>query len=151
VCSSEDGSSSATRQTPSCSSQKADHPRWPSSLAGLAPGFRADVGHWLRTLRHGGPRSRPAPETVWAYLRTAAPALAAWSGRYGHLREVTAEDILAAVGGLTGHERHHTLSVIRSLFRHCKKNRTIFRDPAARLRVGEYPRTVILLHDDDID
>ena len=123
------------------------------SLAGLAPGIRADVGHWLRTLRHGGPRSRPrAPETVWAYLRTAAPALAAWSGRYGHLREVTAEDILAAVGGLTGHERRHALSVLRSLFRHCKKNRTIFRDPAARLRVGQYPRTLILpLHDDDID
>jgi site-specific recombinase XerD len=123
------------------------------SLAGLAPGIRADVEHWLRTLRHGGPRSRPrAPETAWAYLRTTAPALAAWSGRYGHLREVTGEDILAAVGGLTGHERRHALSVIRSLFRYCKKNRTIFRDPAARLRVGEYPRSIILpLHDDDID
>ena len=122
-------------------------------LVGLAPGFRADVGHWLRTLRHGGPRSRPrTPETTWAYLRTAAPALAAWSGRYGHLREVTAEDILAAVGGLTGHERRHALSVIGSLFRHRKKDRTIFRDPAARVRVGEYPRSVILpLHDDDID
>jgi len=41
---------------------------------------------------------------------------------------VTREDILAAIGGLTGHERHHALSVIRSLFRHCKKNRAIFRD-----------------------
>jgi hypothetical protein len=123
------------------------------SLAGLAPGIRADVEHWLRTLRHGGPRSRPRdPETAWTYLRAAAPALAAWSGRYGHLREVTSEDILAGIGGLTGHERNHTLSVIRSLFRHCKKNRTIFRDPAARLRVGTHPRTVILpLHDDDID
>ena len=123
------------------------------SLAGLAPGIRADVEHWLRTLRHGGPRSRPrAPETAWTYLHAAAPALAAWSGRYGHLREVTSQDILAAVGGLTGHERHHALSVIRSLFRHCKKNRTIFRDPAARLRVGEHPRNVILpLNGDDID
>jgi len=105
------------------------------------PGIRADVEHWLRTLRHGGPRSRPrAPETAWTYLRTAAPALAAWSGRYDHLREVTREDILAAIGGLTGHERHHALSVIRSLFRHCKKNRTIFRD-RQRLRVGEHPAT----------
>jgi site-specific recombinase XerD len=123
------------------------------SIAGLAPGIRADVEHWLRTLRHGGPRSRPrAPETAWTYLRTAGPALAAWSDRYDHLREVTREDILAAIGGLTGHERHHTLSVIRSLFRHCKKNRTIFRDPAARLRVGEHPRNIILpLRDDDID
>ena len=78
--------------------------------------------------------------------------MAAWSGRYDHLREVTSEDILSAIDGLTGHERHHALSVIRSLFRHCKKNRTIFRDPAARLRVGEQPRSVILLLDgDDID
>jgi hypothetical protein len=123
------------------------------SLAGLAPGIRANVEHWLRTLRHVGPRSRPrAPETTWTYLRTAGPSLAAWSDRYDHLREVTREDILAAIGGLTGHERHHTLSVIRSLFRHCKKNRTIFRDPAARLPVGEHPCNIILpLHDDDID
>ena len=123
------------------------------SLAGLAPGIRADVEHWLRTLRHGGPRSRRrSPETTWNYLHAAAPALAAWSGRYGHLREVTSEDILSAIGGLAGHERHYTLSAIRSLFRHCKKNRTIFRDPAARLRVGEQPRNVILpLDDGDID
>ena len=76
------------------------------SLAGLAPGIRADVEHWLRTLRHGGPRSRPrAPDTAWVYLRAVAPALTAWSGRYGHLREVTSEDILEAIGGLAGHER----------------------------------------------
>jgi hypothetical protein len=123
------------------------------SLAGLAPGIRADVEHWLRTMRHGGPRSRPrAPDTAWVYLRAVAPALAAWSGRYDHLREVTGEDILEVIGDLVGHERHHTLTVIRSLFRHCKKNRTIFRDPAARLRAGEAPRSVILpLDGDDID
>jgi hypothetical protein len=123
------------------------------SLAGLTPGIRADIEHWLRTMRHGGPRSRPrAPDTAWVYLRAAAPALTAWSGRYGHLREVTSEDILEAVGGLAGHERKHTLTVIRSLFRHCKKNRTIFRDPAARLRVGEHPGSIILpLDGDDID
>ena len=62
----------------------------------------------------------------------------AWSGRHDHLREVTSEDILSAIDGLAGHEHHHAISVIRSLFRHCKKNRTIFRDPAARLRVGEH-------------
>ena len=104
-------------------------------------------------MRHGGPRSRPrAPDTAWVYLRAVTPALTAWSGRYGHLREVTSEDILEAISGLAGHERQHTLTVIRSLFRHCKKNRTIFRDPAARLRVGEHPRSIILpLDSDDID
>ncbi len=66
--------------------------------------------------------------------------------------EVTRDDILAVIDELHGPQRHHTLSVIRSLFRHCKKNRTIFRDPAARLRVGEQPRKLTIpLGDADID
>jgi hypothetical protein len=43
--------------------------------------------------------------------------LAAWYSRYHHLREVTSEDMLAAIDGLTGLERPHILSVIWSLFR----------------------------------
>ncbi|MGP3921584.1 hypothetical protein, partial [Nonomuraea sp. 10N515B] len=89
---------------------------------------------------------------MWAYLRAVRPSLLTWSERYDHLREVTRDDILAVIDALTGHERHHTLSVLRSLFRHCKKTRTIFRDPAARLRVGEKPRKVALpLQDEEID
>ena len=65
---------------------------------------------------------------------------------------MTSEDILDAIGGLTGHDHNHTLTVIRSLFRHCKKDRTIFRDPAARIRVSEHPRSIILpLDGDDIE
>ncbi|GAA3164943.1 hypothetical protein GCM10010486_34300 [Nonomuraea roseoviolacea subsp. carminata] len=98
------------------------------SLADLTPAIHAEVEHWLRTLREGGPRSRPrSPETVWAYLRAVRPALLTWSDRYDHLREVTRDDILA-VDALTGHERHHTLSVLRSLFRHCKKSRACGRE-----------------------
>ncbi|MCW2942393.1 MAG: hypothetical protein JWN00_5378 [Actinomycetia bacterium] len=114
-------------------------------LADLAPGIQADVEHWLRTMHNGGPRSRPrSPDTVWVYLRAVRPMLATWSDRYDHLREVTRDDILATTDSLKGHERNHALSVLRSLFRHCKKNGTIFRDPAARIRVGEHPRKVIL-------
>lgn len=114
-------------------------------LAGLAPGIRADVGHWLRTLRDGGPRTRPrSPATAWTYLHEIRPVLLDWPARYGHLREVTTNDILTVAGTLQGSQRHHTLSVLRSLFRHCKKNGTIFRDPAARIRIGEHPRTVLL-------
>jgi hypothetical protein len=40
------------------------------NVADLAQGIRADVEHWLRTLRHGGPRSRArTPDTAWTYLR----------------------------------------------------------------------------------
>ncbi len=43
-------------------------------LADLAPGIGSEVEHWLRTLRDGGPRSRPrSAETVWAYMHAIRP------------------------------------------------------------------------------
>lgn len=114
-------------------------------LADLAPGIRRDVEAWLRTLRDGGPRTRPRSlATVWAYLNEIRPVLVDWSARYDHLREVTHHDLLAAAERLHGSKRHHTLSVLRSLFRHCKKTGAIFRDPAARVRVGRQDYGVIL-------
>jgi len=47
-------------------------------------------------------------------------------------------------GSLHGSKRHHAISVMRSLFRHCKKTGTIFRDPAARVRAGRQDYGVIL-------
>ncbi len=114
-------------------------------LAGLAPGIRRDVEHWVRTLRDGGPRSQPRSlETVWGYLSEIQPILVAWSSRYDHLREVTRNDILGAIEWLHGCKRRHTLSVLRSLFRHCKKRGSVFADPAARIPVGRQEYGVIL-------
>src|SRR6266545_6842129 len=48
------------------------------------------------------------------------------------------------VAALHGSKRHHTLSVLRSLFRHCKKTGAVFRDPAARVRVGRQPYGLLL-------
>ena len=109
------------------------------------PGHRRlhpQLGH---ALRHGTPRSLPRSEdTVRIYLRGACPALEQWSGRYDHLREVTAADVTAAIAGLRGHKRHQALVALRSLMRHCKKNGLIFTDPAARIRGPERPETIIL-------
>ncbi len=114
-------------------------------LTGVAPGIRRDVEHWLRTLHQGGPRSRPRKlETVWNYLREIQPVLVAWSTRFDHLRQVTRDDILAVADGVSGSKRHHRLSTLRSLFRHCKKTGTIFRDPAARVRVGRQEYGVVI-------
>jgi site-specific recombinase XerC len=114
-------------------------------LADLTPGIRADVEHWLRTLRGGGPRSRArSHNTPWAYLLQIHSVLLAWSDRYDHLREVTRDDIGAIADSCQGAQRHHTLSALRSLFRHCKKNGTVFKDPAARIRIGEKPRRILL-------
>jgi site-specific recombinase XerD len=106
-------------------------------LTDVTAGIRHDVEHWLRTLRNGGPRSRPRKlETAWNYLREIQPVLVDWSQRYDHLREVTRDDILAAANVVSGSKRHHRIGALRSLFRHCKKTGTVFRDPAARVRAG---------------
>ncbi|MGW3661381.1 hypothetical protein ACWD6R_39755 [Streptomyces sp. NPDC005151] len=114
-------------------------------LDGLADGIRRDVEDWLRTLRDGGPRSHARdPDTAVKYFNEVRPVLLDWSTRLDHLREVTRDDILAVRNQLAGSKRHHTLSVLRSLFRHCKKNGTIFRNPAARVRVGRQDYGILL-------
>ena len=63
-------------------------------LDGMAGPIRRDAERWLHTLKDGGPRSRPrAIATVHSHLGKALPALTDWSARYGHLREVTRDDI----------------------------------------------------------
>lgn len=114
-------------------------------LSGLAPGIAADVRDWVRVLRHGGPRSQPRDlNTVRRYVRAAHPVLAGWSVRYDHLREVTTGDIAVVAKALRGHLRRQTLGALRSLTRHCKKNGTIFADPAARVRIDHRDDPVII-------
>ncbi|MGH8918288.1 MAG: hypothetical protein ACRD0H_08125 [Actinomycetes bacterium] len=113
-------------------------------VAGLAPGISADVEDWLRTLHDGGPRSRPrAPETVQVALRAVHPTLIGWSSRYHHLREVTRDDILAVADSLKGTSRSQILSRLKSLFGHCRKKGSIFKDPTSRIRIGAHPQTMI--------
>jgi integrase len=114
-------------------------------LAMLAPGIAACARHWLDALLHGTPRSLPRnPGTARIYLRSVHLLLEQWSGRYDHLRQVTAGDVTAAIAALRGHKRHKTLVALRSLTRHCKKNGLIFADPAARIRRAPRPETMIL-------
>jgi hypothetical protein len=114
-------------------------------LEPLNPGIRHDVQTWLRLLHDGGPRA-PArnPETAWSYLNQIRPLLLHRSNHHGHLREVTRQDILDATDTLHGSNRHITLSVLRSLFRHCKKTGAIFRDPTTRIRPNRVEYTAIL-------
>ena len=116
-----------------------------AKLATLAPGIADCARSWAGALLHGTPRSLPRnPDTARIYLRSAHPILQDWSARYDHLREVTARDAAAAIGALTGHQRRKTLTALRSLTRHCKKNGMIFADPAARIRSTPRPEPMIL-------
>ncbi|WP_435593641.1 integrase [Nocardia sp. bgisy118] len=96
-------------------------------------------------LRHGGLRSQPRNiTTVRKYVRAAHPVLVEWSTRYDHLLEVTSGDIRAVAGALCGHLRRRTLGALCSLARHCRKNGTIFADPAARIRIGNRGDPIII-------
>jgi integrase len=113
-------------------------------LALLPAPMAADVGHWLRTRGEGGPRSRPRNEhTVRQNLNRVHPLLLEWAGRYAHLREVTAADVIAATEPLSGSLRRQTVLALRSLFGHCKKTGRIFADPARGLGTGHRPLILI--------
>jgi hypothetical protein len=119
-------------------------------MDGLAPGIADDVGAWLRSLHRGGPRQRPRSRGLaWGYLASIRPYLSDWSTRYGHLREVTREDLRTIISGLHGVQRHGTHVAFRSLFRYCKRNRLIFRNPTAGLVAGKQTRRQLLPLDSD--
>ena len=114
-------------------------------LAGVAPGIRRDAEDWMRTLRDGGPRTRAhSRNTAYGYLNEIRPVLLDWSTRFQHLREVTGDDVRAVVDSAHGSKRDHTVVVLRSLFAHCKRAGTIFRDPAARLHAGHKHYRILL-------
>jgi integrase len=114
-------------------------------LAGLAPAIADEAGRWARAARDGTPRS-PAlhDKSVRTYVAAVRPGLLAWSGRYGHLREVTRDDIRAHLAGLHGQHRHTTLSAFRSLFAWAKNAAVVFRNPASQLRAGRRERPAFL-------
>jgi hypothetical protein len=122
-------------------------------LDGLAPGIRGDAEAWLRTLRDGGPRSRPRDAaTVRNHMYYVRPALLDWSGRYGHLREVIRDDVLAVLRELHGSRRSNVLVALRSLFASCKRRKTIFRSPVQGIPVGERTQGIIQpLSQDEVD
>jgi hypothetical protein len=123
-------------------------------LDGVTAGIRRDAERWLRTLKDGGPRSRPRTiATVHSHLGKALPALLDWPARYHHLREVTRDDIQDHVRGLHGPQRHNALVALRSLFGSCLSAGVIFRNPARGIKVGRRPCATVLQPpgQDDID
>ncbi len=107
-------------------------------LAQLNPTLAADIELWATTLRDGGRRTRPrATDTIRNYLDAALPTLVEWSRRYQHLREVTRDDVKAAVSGLTGLKRKRALVGLRSIFGFHKKAGRLFRDPTTHFKTGD--------------
>jgi integrase len=86
-------------------------------------------------LQGRGPRAGRARQTrtIQGYLRILHAPLATWSARYESLRQVTTDDLAAALAPLTGSTRLLALSAMRSLFGTLKARRMLFTNPAAPL------------------
>jgi integrase len=110
--------------------------RWlEARLAALPAPFAAEVNTWTEALHGRGPRAGPARQdrTIQGYLRILQVPLASWTARYESLRQVTTEDLTAALAPLTGATRLLALAAMRSLFGTLKARRVLFTNPAAPL------------------
>jgi hypothetical protein len=87
--------------------------------------------------RRAAPRALPRRHGEKGRPLKPPPALLAWSAGYDHLREVTRDDVLSYIADLHGHERSLAVSALRSLFTWAKKTGAVFRNPAARIRLGK--------------
>jgi hypothetical protein len=117
--------------------------------AELPSGFAEPARRWLTTLLNGDARSRPrSPRTVYTYFGAVKPLLTHWSASYDHLREVTKNDINAALRPLQGNQRHNLIKALRSLFRHAKKNGLVFTDPTAGLKSQPADQEILPITDE---
>lgn len=100
-------------------------------IAAMPDGLAAEVRRWVQVLRGQG--RRPHPQfpftTIRSYLNSLRPVLASWAGRVTSLREITSQDIQAALDAQQPVTARNLLSALHSLFRALKQEKVIFRDP----------------------
>jgi site-specific recombinase XerC len=73
--------------------------------------------------------------TIRNYLSYASPVLRGWREHAASLREITRQDVQAAVSARTGEDAHHLIVALRSIFRALKQERLIFANPCAGISV----------------
>ena len=100
-------------------------------IATLPAGLAGELGRWTRVLRGDGRREHPPLPyaTIRSYLNCLHPVLTTWAGHITSLREITRDDIRAALTERQGSAARNLLPAFRSLFRALRQERIIFRDP----------------------
>ncbi|MFJ9371643.1 integrase [Nocardia sp. NPDC101769] len=101
----------------------------------------------------GEPRAHPRAEaTLHAYYSRVNPVIGAWSVTRSALREITRDEVKAALDTMSGHRRNGTFVALRSLFGFAKRHRLIFADPTRSLHIGAMPRrTALPMTDHQVD
>lgn len=105
---------------------------------GQLPGpMAAELRRWVAVMRGQGRREHRAASfrTIYNYLGYALLVLDSWQQRVTSLREITRDDVLAAVGALRGEDAHHLMVALRSVFRALRQERMIFANPCAAISV----------------
>ena len=100
----------------------------------LPDGIAGEVRQWVKVVRGEGRRAhRELPfSSIRSYLNCFCPLLAEWGQNVTSLREITRDDIQAALEQHPGVTAHNLLPALRSLFRALRQEKIIFRDPARR-------------------
>jgi site-specific recombinase XerC len=98
----------------------------------------AELERWVTVLRGQGRREHRAVSyrTIYNYLSYAAPVLHEWQDKVTSLRQVTHDDVLAAVSTRQGEDAHHLMVALRSIFRALKQERLIFANPCSGISVA---------------
>lgn len=110
----------------------------------LPAGFARDVRAWLLVLLDGDARTHPrSHSSLYVYFGTLRPILENWALTRGHLREITAANVTAALDPLRGWPRRTAISALRSLFRFAHKRGLVFTNPTARLTVSTTERSLL--------
>ena len=104
-------------------------------IAALPDHLAREIRRWVQVLRGQG--CRPHPQfpftTIRSYLNCLLPVLDSWAGRVTSLREITSQDIQAALDAQPPATARNLLSAIHSLFRALKQEKLIFRDPTRQI------------------
>lgn len=101
-------------------------------IQSLPEPIAGELLQWVKVVRGDGRRAhQQLPySSVRSYLNCFYPVLAGWSQHVTSLREITRDDVQAALGQHPGARAHNLLPALRSLFRALKQEKIIFRDPA---------------------
>jgi hypothetical protein len=98
--------------------------------------MRQELAEWADVMRHGNPtppRSKPRSEdTLRSQLYFAPPALKRWASLHDSLREISRNDVLAALPP-SGAPR--ACMALRSIFRALKARKMVFGNPMFRIHV----------------
>lgn len=111
----------------------------------LPDGFAEDLHGWMLWLLEGDKRTRPRElGTLHSYFGAVRPLIEQWAQDRSHLREVTREDIIAAVAEMRGSRYTSALTSLRSLFRYAKKGGRSSPTPMRGIRVGRRPPAPVM-------